>query len=570
MNRSSGRFTPLVAAGLLAAVAGCDGTTDPVDPPPALLNVTATPSSHTEVELSWSPPPSGDVQEFRIERATAGGTFVQVATVVGTVFSYRDVGLDPATAYEYRVRVCGAGGCSAYTTTSVTTLAMLVITTESLSNGVRGEAYNGGLNATGGAAGYTWTVQSGSLPAGLSLSVLGILSGIPETVQTAVFVVRVRSEDGQTASKELTLRIVDPVAATGVTIVTPALPPALVDSPFNVSLTASGGDGSLYQWSVVEGSLPPGLSLSPEGLFTGVPLGSGSFPFAVVVTSGGHTDQRAYTIQVVAEDFARFNITPFEVATVPGTIRPHLIAAVARWERVVTGELGGIRIPRSFFSSTFCGGFGELVNGTALDDLIVMVDISSIDGAGKILGQAAPCGLRGSGGLPFVGVLTLDADDLAPLVGTQTLTDIIFHEIGHILGFGTLWGARQLLAEGGTSDPRFLGMRAVQEYGALGGTGSVPVEGTGGVGTADAHWRESVFRTEVMTGFSERVGTAMPLSRASIASFADLGYTVDVAAADAFTLPAAGAAQAPGALGPLGYDVILPGPVRYLPEEPQK
>jgi hypothetical protein len=167
-------------------------------------------------------------------------------------------------------------------------------------------------------------------------------------------------------------------------------------------------------------------------------------------------------------------------------------------------------------------------------------------------------------------VLTLDADDLAPLVGTQTLTDIIFHEIGHILGFGTLWGARQLLAEGGTSDPRFLGMRAVQEYGALGGTGSVPVEGTGGVGTADAHWRESVFRTEVMTGFSERVGTAMPLSRASIASFADLGYTVDVAAADAFTLPAAGAAQAPGALGPLGYDVILPGPVRYLPEEPQK
>jgi hypothetical protein len=73
-----------------------------------------------------------------------------------------------------------------------------------------------------------------------------------------------------------------------------------------------------------------------------------------------------------------------------------------------------------------------------------------------------------------------------------------------------------------------------------------------------------------MTGFSERVGTVMPLSRVSISSFADLGYTVDLAAADAFTLPAAGAAQAPVALGPLGYDVILPGPVRYLPEEPRK
>jgi hypothetical protein len=253
---------------------------------------------------------------------------------------------------------------------------------------------------------------------------------------------------------------------------------------------------------------------------------------------------------------------------VPAEIRPHLDAAIARWERVITGNLGPVTIPQNFFSSPFCGGFGGLVNGTSVEDLIVMMDISPIDGPGKILGQAGPCGLRSSTPLPFVGVLTLDSEDLAPMAGTQTLTDVIFHEIGHILGFGTLWGGQELLTGGGTADPRFTGTRAMQEYSALGGTGSVPAENTGGSGTKDSHWRESIFRTEILTGFSERIGVAMPLSRLTIASMADLGYTVDFREADAYALPGAPGAPPLAPLEPLGYDVVLDGPVRVLPEAP--
>jgi hypothetical protein len=205
------------------------------------------------------------------------------------------------------------------------------------------------------------------------------------------------------------------------------------------------------------------------------------------------------------------------------------------------------------------------VNGTSVDDLLVMANIGPIDGPGRVLGQAGPCGLRSASGLPFVGLLTLDSEDLAPLVGSRTLTDLIFHEIGHVLGFGGLWGGRGLVTGGGTSDPRFGGPAARQQYAALGGTGDVPLENTGGTGTADTHWREATFRTEIMTGFAERIGVAMPLSRLTIAAMADLGYAVDLGQADAYVLPGSVGVPSPAPLAPLGWDVILRGPVRYLP-----
>jgi hypothetical protein len=61
----------------------------------------------------------------------------------------------------------------------------------------------------------------------------------------------------------------------------------------------------------------------------------------------------------------------------------------------------------------------------------------------------------------------------------------------------------------------------------------VPVENTGGPGTADSHWRESVFGNELMTGTVNEVN---PLSRVTLGSMADLGYAVNLADADPYTL----------------------------------
>ena len=138
--------------------------------------------------------------------------------------------------------------------------------------------------------------------------------------------------------------------------------------------------------------------------------------------------------------------------------------------------------------------------------MLIVVNVDSIDGRGAGLAQAGPCGLRDDG-LPVVGVLTLDWDDLEPHVGSQKLTDLVFHEIGHILGFGTLWGG--VACRSGTPGcidylqgeesltPTFTGPDAVREWQALGGAGGVPVENSGGSGTALSHWLETTFGTGV-------------------------------------------------------------------------
>lgn len=104
------------------------------------------------------------------------------------------------------------------------------------------------------------------------------------------------------------------------------------------------------------------------------------------------------------------------------------------------------------------------------------------------------------------------------------------------------------------------------EYRAIGGVGNVPLETTGGDGTRDSHWAESVFDRQVMTGFIEQTGTFMPLTRITIASMADLGYTVDLTAADSFSLMVA--LLAPDALRDnMGHDHIFRGPIIILEED---
>jgi hypothetical protein len=121
------------------------------------------------------------------------------------------------------------------------------------------------------------------------------------------------------------------------------------------------------------------------------------------------------------------------------------------------------------------------------------------------------------------------------------LQTVILHEMGHALGYGTVWTNLNLLAHpslSGGTDPHFTGGQATAAFNAVGGASyvglKVPVENTGGAGTADAHWRESVFGNELMTGFVD--AGVNPLSRVTVASMGDLGYTVNLADADPYTL----------------------------------
>lgn len=127
-----------------------------------------------------------------------------------------------------------------------------------------------------------------------------------------------------------------------------------------------------------------------------------------------------------------------------------------------------------------------------------------------------------------MGIMEFDLDDLPGLIADGILDAVVLHEIGHVLGIGTLWDFRRSLLVGrGTDDPYFAGTGARTQFTANGGasfTGTpVPVENTGGAGTRDAHWRRTIFGRELMQGYANR--GLSPLSSTTAASLTDLGYT---------------------------------------------
>jgi len=202
--------------------------------------------------------------------------------------------------------------------------------------------------------------------------------------------------------------------------------------------------------------------------------------------------------------------------------------AADRWTKVIVGDLPSVE-----------------VDGEIIDDLLILASGQDIDGPGRILGQAGPTRLRPRGTartalLPVKGEMTFDSADLKKMETDRTLNDVITHEMGHVLGIGTIWQLKRLLKNPGTNDPLFTGKGALKEYAVLRGDqpgrpGGVPVENTGGPGTAGGHWRETVFRNELMSGFIADPGN--PLSRMTVASLGDLGYVVDADAGEAYELP---------------------------------
>ncbi|PHV25239.1 autotransporter outer membrane beta-barrel domain-containing protein, partial [Janthinobacterium sp. BJB426] len=156
------------------------------------------------------------------------------------------------------------------------------------------------MTATGGAAPYTYAISAGTLPAGMSLSAGGVLSGTPTAGGTFNFTVRATDSLAINGTRPYTLT----VSAPTITIAPTTLPAMTVGLAYSQAITGGGGTAA-YSYAVTAGSVPAGLSLAANGTLSGTPTVAGAYSFTVTATdssagSGPYTGARAYSGTVAA------------------------------------------------------------------------------------------------------------------------------------------------------------------------------------------------------------------------------------------------------------------------------
>ncbi len=222
------------------------------------------------------------VDLFGLSVAISGDT-----VVVGAVTDDIGANANQGSAYVF---VCG--GCPAITLDPATLL-----------NGAPGAPYNQSLTASGGSEPYRFSLSTGSLPPGLTLSQGGQISGTPVAAGTYNFTITATAANLCTGSRSYTLVInclgltVNPAVA--------ALPAGTVGTPYSRTFTAVGG-AAPYTFSVTSGILPGGLSLSPGGVLTGSPLANGVFSFTVRARDVNNCEgSQTYTVTINTGPTAR-------------------------------------------------------------------------------------------------------------------------------------------------------------------------------------------------------------------------------------------------------------------------
>ncbi|HEY1240365.1 MAG TPA: putative Ig domain-containing protein, partial [Bryobacteraceae bacterium] len=168
----------------------------------------------------------------------------------------------------------------------------LQFTTASLPNGIVGVQYGAAFQGSGGKPDYSFFLDTGSLPPGLTLARNGILSGTPTTAGDYRFAVVLADATGGTIVKSFSLTITPaPLTLNG------SVSDVAAGASINTKFTATGGvPGYTFSSS---GSLPTGTTLASDGTLSGTATTPGSYTFTITVTDkAGSTASRTFTIKV--------------------------------------------------------------------------------------------------------------------------------------------------------------------------------------------------------------------------------------------------------------------------------
>ncbi|MEV7988121.1 fibronectin type III domain-containing protein [Micromonospora sp. NPDC085948] len=272
---------------------------------PTIIAVTADTATAL---LSWTPGPNGGspITGYIVTPWVNGVR--QPAQTFGAATTNTVTGLFPTTAYRFTVAARTSQGTGPESAPSDEVIANVSPTLlfNHPNDATVGIAYTATLNITHGVPPYLWSVDSGTMPPGISLNpVTNGISGVPTTAGVYPVVIRVVDAAGETGTRLISL-----VVNKAPLLNFPAPPLGEVDAPYSEQLNVIGGTGP-FTWSLPVGSLPPGLTLDPTtGLLSGRPTTVGAYPSTVRVTdANGFAANRPIRILIQPKSVATLSVS---------------------------------------------------------------------------------------------------------------------------------------------------------------------------------------------------------------------------------------------------------------------